>query len=239
MPSPVTACRSALALTAGILLLVVVSVTAGQQGNPASWLDLPLANWNAAGQAVPAAPAADEPTGSVISRCKLTPPRSTPAERAIDPPGGFRSGTSTCSSFGRTSRSSAECEGQTACAGPWRTTCSSSCGGQFAGILVPDADDVAARQFVRRRADGAAGRHRGVRALPQHRSPLLPVFQGDRPLRIDRTASGTGHRARRHQSRAPVARVRNSYPISGQTCYSQPQNPSLNLRFKRAVNVKN
>jgi hypothetical protein len=86
MPSAVTACRSALALTAGILLLAV-SVTAGRQGNPASWLDLPLANWNVAGQAVPGAPAAGEPAESVISRCKLTPPRSTPAERAIESAG--------------------------------------------------------------------------------------------------------------------------------------------------------
>jgi hypothetical protein len=86
MPGPVTACRSALALTAAILLLAV-SVTAGRQGNPASWLDRPLANWNVAGQAVPRAPAADEPTESVISRCKLTPPRWTPAERAIESAG--------------------------------------------------------------------------------------------------------------------------------------------------------
>ena len=87
MLSPVTACRSALALTIGVLLLLAVSVIAGQQGNPASWLDRPLANWNAAGQPVPRAPAADEPTESVISRCKLTPPRSTMAERAIESAG--------------------------------------------------------------------------------------------------------------------------------------------------------
>ena len=87
MLSPVTACRSALALTAGVLLLLAVSVTAGPQGNPASWLDRPLTNWNAAGQPVPRAPAADEPTESVISRCKLTPPRSTMAERSIESAG--------------------------------------------------------------------------------------------------------------------------------------------------------
>jgi len=87
MLSPVTACRSALALTVGVLLLLAVSVIAGQQGNPASWLDRPLANWNAAGQPVPRAPAADEPTESVVRRCKLTPPRSTIAERAIESAG--------------------------------------------------------------------------------------------------------------------------------------------------------
>jgi hypothetical protein len=36
---------------------------------------------------VPAAPAGTETTASIITRCKLTPPRSTPAERAVEAAG--------------------------------------------------------------------------------------------------------------------------------------------------------
>ena len=57
------------------------------QNFPMSWLDRPLANWNKAGDAVPKAPDGGETTASLISRCKLTPPRSTPAERAVDAAG--------------------------------------------------------------------------------------------------------------------------------------------------------
>ena len=87
MQTPGFACRSASVLAAGIMVLLTVPVTAGPQENPASWLDRPLVNWNKAGEPVPGAPAGDEPTASVISRCKLTPPRSTMAERAIESAG--------------------------------------------------------------------------------------------------------------------------------------------------------
>jgi hypothetical protein len=76
-----------LALAAGMLLLLKLPVTAAQHQNPASWLDRPLANWNKEGESVPSAPAGDEPTESVISRCKVTPPRLTMAERAVESAG--------------------------------------------------------------------------------------------------------------------------------------------------------
>jgi hypothetical protein len=87
MLSPVMACRLVLGLAAAVLLLLTLPVTAGQQENPASWLDRPLANWNKAGELLPSAPAGDEPTESIIRRCKLAPPRSTMAERAIESAG--------------------------------------------------------------------------------------------------------------------------------------------------------
>jgi len=75
------ACRSASALTVGAVLLTM-SVASGQSGGT-SWLDRPLTPWNNAGAPVPKAPAADETNESIISRCRLTPPRSTAAERAV------------------------------------------------------------------------------------------------------------------------------------------------------------
>jgi hypothetical protein len=79
------ACRSALALTVGTLLLTVPQAAA--QNSPTSWLDRALASWNTAGDPVPIAPAADEAKQSVVTRCQLTPPRSTSAERAVDAAG--------------------------------------------------------------------------------------------------------------------------------------------------------
>jgi uncharacterized protein YdhG (YjbR/CyaY superfamily) len=73
--------RSALALTATLLLLPLAESAA--QDSSASWLDRPLANWNHAGEPVPKAPAGDETIDSVISRCQLTPPKSTVAEQAV------------------------------------------------------------------------------------------------------------------------------------------------------------
>jgi hypothetical protein len=78
--------RSAPAL-AMALLLSNVSTSAAQQQRSSSWLDRPLKNWNRAGQPVPNAPAGDEPIGPLIARCRLTPPRSTMAERAVDSAG--------------------------------------------------------------------------------------------------------------------------------------------------------
>ena len=78
--------RSALALTAGGLLALTLSVSAAQS-TPSSWLDRPLASWNRAGGPVPQAPGGDEATASVIRRCQLTPPRSTSAERAVEAAG--------------------------------------------------------------------------------------------------------------------------------------------------------
>lgn len=57
------------------------------QTPPVSWLDRPLSGWNKAGAAVPPAPALAEAKAAVISRCRLTPPRSTRAEQAVDAAG--------------------------------------------------------------------------------------------------------------------------------------------------------
>jgi hypothetical protein len=57
------------------------------QNLPTSWLDRPLAGWNGPAAPVPAAPQADETIAAVISRCKLSPPRSTPGERAVEAAG--------------------------------------------------------------------------------------------------------------------------------------------------------
>jgi len=78
--------RSVVALGAGRLLLLTLSVSAAQS-IPSSWLDRPLVSWNKAGGPVPRAPGGDEAIASVIRRCQLTPPRSTSAERAVDTAG--------------------------------------------------------------------------------------------------------------------------------------------------------
>jgi hypothetical protein len=80
------ASRSRFAPAAGALLLLTLSTAAAQNGSR-SWLDRPLASWNRAGDPVPPPPAADEATRSVISRCQLTPPRSSGAERAVEAAG--------------------------------------------------------------------------------------------------------------------------------------------------------
>lgn len=69
---------------AGALVLFFV-VSAAQ--TPASWLDRPLSGWNKAGAAVPPASAFAEAKAAVISRCRLTPPRSTRAEQTVDAAG--------------------------------------------------------------------------------------------------------------------------------------------------------
>ena len=78
--------RSVVALGAGRLLLLTLSVSAAQS-IPSSWLDRPLVSWNKAGGPVPRVPGGDEAIASVIRRCQLTPPRSTSAERAVDTAG--------------------------------------------------------------------------------------------------------------------------------------------------------
>lgn len=70
--------------------LSAVASTASAQAPPASWLDRPLASWNRPGASVPAAPRdrnVNESRESIVARCRLTPPRSTAAERAIDAAG--------------------------------------------------------------------------------------------------------------------------------------------------------
>src|SRR5207344_2195153 len=70
--------------------LSAVVTTTSAQSPPASWLDRPLASWNKPGASVPAAPRdrnVNESRESIVARCRLTPPRSTAAERAVDAAG--------------------------------------------------------------------------------------------------------------------------------------------------------
>jgi LppP/LprE lipoprotein len=67
--------------------VLAVPTTAAQEAASGGWLDRALTNWNAAGGTMPSAPAADEPVAAIISRCRLAPPRSTAAERAVDAAG--------------------------------------------------------------------------------------------------------------------------------------------------------
>jgi len=70
------------------LLLLTISVKTVQDRAATSWLDQPLAAWNIAGSPVPKAPAAaDETKEEIVTRCQLTPPRSTAPERAVDAAG--------------------------------------------------------------------------------------------------------------------------------------------------------
>jgi hypothetical protein len=73
-------------LIASTAMLSIVGAAAAQ-APPASWLDRPLVNWNKAGDKVPGPPAGGESRSAVVSRCKLTPPQSTAAERAVDAAG--------------------------------------------------------------------------------------------------------------------------------------------------------
>jgi hypothetical protein len=62
---------------------------ASGQTPPASWLDRAPANWNRANGPVPTAPneKGGDSRAEIISRCKLTPPHATTAERAVDAAG--------------------------------------------------------------------------------------------------------------------------------------------------------
>jgi hypothetical protein len=71
-------------LTATMLCAFAASLPLIAQEVPKTWIDRPLATWNKAGEPVPAAPVVGETNAAVISRCKLTPPRSTTAEQAVE-----------------------------------------------------------------------------------------------------------------------------------------------------------
>jgi hypothetical protein len=70
--------------TAGALLFVGSQPAPTPAPVPASWLDRPLANWNAAGRSI-ARPRAggDESIDEVTRRCDLGAPRSTAGQRAL------------------------------------------------------------------------------------------------------------------------------------------------------------
>lgn len=79
--------RSSIVFAAAALLILTLTAAGAQNNRPESWLDRPLVTWNKPGDAVPKAPASDEANASVISRCKLTPTRSTMPERAVESAG--------------------------------------------------------------------------------------------------------------------------------------------------------
>jgi hypothetical protein len=63
-------------------VLLTMSVASARSG-ATSWLDRTLTPWNSARAPVPGAPVTEETNESIVSRCRLTPPRSTTAERAV------------------------------------------------------------------------------------------------------------------------------------------------------------
>ena len=50
---------------------------------PVGWLDQPLTSWNKAGGPIPRPPAADESVAAVVTRCQLTPRKSSGAEQSL------------------------------------------------------------------------------------------------------------------------------------------------------------
>jgi hypothetical protein len=58
-----------------------------QAADAPSWLDRPLLNWNQAGASLPRPPATGDAKDAVVRRCKLQPPLTTAAERALDAAG--------------------------------------------------------------------------------------------------------------------------------------------------------
>ena len=179
-------------------------MTAGQQGNPVSWLDRPLVNWNKAGEPVPGAPAGDEPTASVISRCKLTPPRSTMAERAIESAGWIPFWSFDQQLVREDVEIVGGMRGADGMCRPLMYNLFVFVRGQFAGRLSPTSMDT--------RLDSSTGivrmslpcRDHGVRALPQQRSALLSIFAGNRAL-SHRPHHRACRRAHRSQNHSPLA----------------------------------
>jgi len=69
------------------VLWIPWTATVLTQSPPPSWLDRPLTGWNKAGGAIPAPPAFKDTIRSIVDRCKLTPPRTTKAEQAVEAAG--------------------------------------------------------------------------------------------------------------------------------------------------------
>lgn len=74
--------RIASVISSTVMVLLAWSAAA-QEARPVTWLDAPLTNWNKAGATLPAAPDAEETLAAIVSRCKLKPPETTAAERAV------------------------------------------------------------------------------------------------------------------------------------------------------------
>ena len=64
-------------------LIAVPSGTSAQDAPPTTWLDRPLVAWNKGGDTVAQPPAAGEAASAVVARCKLQPPQTTAAEKAL------------------------------------------------------------------------------------------------------------------------------------------------------------
>lgn len=78
---------ASLLLTVATLVFLPAIPRTFAQNTARSWLDRPLAGWNRPGSPLPRAPKGDESLAAIISRCKLTPPRKTASERAIEAAG--------------------------------------------------------------------------------------------------------------------------------------------------------
>jgi hypothetical protein len=70
-----------------MLLFASAALSAGQNEKSTSWLDRPLAGWNKPAAAMPQPPSVSESKEALIKRCKLTPPATTAAEKAVDAAG--------------------------------------------------------------------------------------------------------------------------------------------------------
>jgi hypothetical protein len=78
------------ALPALTVLMWISSMASGGATfppDPGSWLDRPLANWNSVGGSLPKPPAAREPQGDLIKRCRWTPLLATPGGSALSAAG--------------------------------------------------------------------------------------------------------------------------------------------------------
>ena len=71
---------------AALVACLGVAVSA-QPPSGGTWLDRPLASWNAPGAPIPSPPAVDEDKAAVVKRCELKRPAATPQEKAVDAAG--------------------------------------------------------------------------------------------------------------------------------------------------------
>ena len=153
---------------------------------------------------MPSAPAGDEPTESVISRCKLTPPRSTMAERAIESAGWIPFWNFDQQLVREDVEIVGGMRGADGMCRPVTYNLFVFVRGQFAGRLSP--------MSMASRLDSSSGVVR--MPLPavttefarySSNDPLvLPVFAGDRPL-SHRPHRRTCRRARRNHNHSPLA----------------------------------
>ena len=152
------------------------------------------------------APAGDEAAESVIRRCRLTPPRSTTAERAVDAAGWIPFWNVDQQLVREDVEIIGGMRGADGMCRPATYNLFVFVGGRFAGVLSPTP--------MTSRLDSSSG----VVRLPlpaitaefvrfsQHRSALLPVLAGDRPLSHRSHGRRAGRRAGGGQRHPPVIR---------------------------------